>query len=48
MLVGSGEIENDLKEYVKKHDIDDVVIFAGEQKDAYKYYNAFDVFFITS
>lgn len=43
LIVGSGELENELREYAAANGIEDSVIFALDQMDAYKYYSAFDV-----
>ena len=48
MIVGSGELEKDLKEYVKAHGIDNKVLFTGNQTEAYKFYSAFDLFILPS
>ena len=48
MIVGSGELEKDLKDYVKTHSIENKVLFTGNQTEAYKFYNAFDLFILPS
>lgn len=48
LLVGIGELQDDVKAYVDKLEISDKVIFAGIRYDAYKLYSAFDVFVLPS
>lgn len=48
ILVGSGDLENYLKEYVKKNGIEQHVLFLGFKTDPYEYYNLIDVFFLLS
>ncbi|KRL79706.1 glycosyltransferase [Ligilactobacillus equi] len=48
MLVGTGELEESIKELVKKNNLIDKVIFCGLQKDTAAYYSAFDVFLMPS
>lgn len=47
-IVGTGELENELKNKVKELNLNDKVIFAGNQKEAYKFYNIFDCFILPS
>lgn len=44
LLIGTGELENSIKEKVKNMKIDEKVIFLGNKSDAYKFYNAMDCF----
>ena len=48
LLIGSGELENQIRELVKKLNIEDNVIFTGVISNTYDYYNAFDIFVLPS
>lgn len=48
LIVGDGEERSHLEEQVKKYNIEDRVIFAGYQKNAYDYMNTFDTFILPS
>lgn len=48
LLIGEGELENSIKAKVKDMNIEDNVIFLGKRNDAYKYYQAMDVFLLPS
>lgn len=48
VLIGSGELENQIKELVKKLHIEDGVIFTGVISSVNDYYNAFDIFILPS
>ena len=48
MLVGEGYLMQNIKEKVSRLDLDNKVIFTGVRDDAYKYYNAFDLFVLPS
>lgn len=48
LLVGVGELEDTIKEKVNQLGLNDCVIFAGLQMEAYKYYSAFDYFLMPS
>lgn len=48
LLLGDGELLNDIVSYVKEKNIYDMVIFAGNVNDVYKYYSAMDVFVLPS
>lgn len=48
ILVGIGEKKEEIKEKVKKLDLDNFVIFAGFRKDVYKIMQAMDVFLLPS
>ncbi len=48
MLVGDGELLENVKEYVNEKYLMDKVIFTGVCEDVYKYYSAFDVFVLPS
>ncbi|MGI6581375.1 MAG: glycosyltransferase [Erysipelotrichaceae bacterium] len=43
MLIGKGELEDNIKEMVKEKGMDDSVFFLGTQKEVNKYYQAFDL-----
>ena len=48
LLLGSGELEETIKEKVKEYNLNDSVIFAGVRKDLYNIYSAMDVFVFPS
>lgn len=48
VLVGSGELENQVKEQIKKLGIENNVIFAGLRNDVPKILSAFDMFLLPS
>lgn len=48
MLVGSGELQAEVKAYVAKKKLSDKVIFTGVRKDVEKLFCAFDVFILPS
>ena len=48
ILVGSGELENNIKELVKKYKLEDSVIFMGNRADVYELYQCFDCFLFPS
>lgn len=48
MLVGEGHLMQSIKENVSMLNLDDHVIFTGVRDDAYRYYNAFDLFVLPS
>lgn len=48
MLVGEGHLMQSIKEKVSRLKLDKNVIFTGVRDDAYKYYNAFDLFVLPS
>ena len=48
VLVGQGEDENKLKEIVKMYGLEEVVIFAGIQKDIQGWLSSFDLFLFPS
>lgn len=48
MLVGTGELETDIRDLVKKLNLEDDVIFTGVQQEIDKYYSAFDCFVLPS
>lgn len=43
LLVGKGQLEEDVKSQITKLNITNNVILAGETMDVYKYYSAFDI-----
>lgn len=43
LILGSGSIEEELKNYTKKHNVDDIVIFLGFQSNVSSYVNLFDI-----
>ena len=48
LLVGGGELEKEIKEYINKKNITTKVIFLGLRKDVYKIYSAMDCFVFPS
>ena len=48
MLVGEGHLMKSIKEKISRLKLDKNVIFTGVRDDAYKYYNAFDLFVLPS
>lgn len=48
LLLGNGSLFNQIKEYAEIQGLKNNVIFLGEKKDAYKYYNAMDIFIFPS
>lgn len=48
LIIGDGDLENDLKNFVKEKRIEESVAFLGSRKDVAKLYNAMDVFCLTS
>lgn len=48
MLVGTGELQNSIKELINNYKIKESVIFAGQQMRTEDYYSAFDVFLMPS
>lgn len=47
-IVGTGELESELKEKVKKKELEDSIIFKGFQENPYPFIKAADVFLLTS
>lgn len=48
MLVGEGELREEIEEYVDSLGIKNHIIFAGTTSEVYKYYSAFDLFVLPS
>lgn len=48
MLIGEGELEKEVRNKVKKIGLENNVIFLGRRAEAYKYYQAMDVFVLPS
>ena len=48
LLIGNGELENEIKELVHNKNMDDYVIFAGAKTNVSDYLQAMDVFVLTS
>lgn len=48
LLIGQGELENDIRKKVFEKGLQKKVLFAGEQKSVSDYYQAMDVFFLPS
>ncbi|MGF3182947.1 glycosyltransferase [Facklamia sp. P12934] len=44
MIIGDGELECEIKKYIKSKSIDDKVIMTGAVNDVNKYYSALDIF----
>ena len=48
MLIGEGELKEEIEKYVDSLGINDNVIFVGTTSEVYKYYSAFDLFVLPS
>ena len=48
ILIGTGELEADIRSLVKALDIEKAVVFTGIRRDIPEFLNAFDVFFLPS
>lgn len=48
MLVGEGELKNNIVDYVNKCGLNNDVIFVGKRMDAEKFYSCFDIFLMPS
>lgn len=48
VLVGIGELEDQIRDLVKRKDLEDKVMFLGQRTDVAKLYNAYDVFVLPS
>lgn len=48
VLIGSGELENDIKQLVHEKKLESNIIFTGVLSNANEYYNAMDVFILPS
>lgn len=48
LIIGNGELENEIKDNVKKLNIDKNVIFLGSRNDVNELYSAFDLFIMPS
>ena len=48
VIVGEGKLEGELKDRVKKNNLEDKVVFTGNRKDVNELLNAFDVFVFPS
>lgn len=48
MLVGEGELREEIEEYANSLGIKNHIIFAGTTSEVYKYYSAFDLFVLPS
>jgi glycosyltransferase involved in cell wall biosynthesis len=48
IIVGKGELEQELKNFVVQKNVSNLVIFAGNIKNVQDYYNASDVFILSS
>lgn len=48
LIIGSGPLENEVRDMVSKQQLDENVVFCGQVKDVYKYYSAMDVFVMPS
>ena len=47
VLVGAGPLQKELEDYIKEHNIKNVILY-GMSHEAYKFYNAFDAFVLPS
>ena len=48
LIVGSGLLEDEIKEKIKKYNIEDLVILTGQTTDVYKFYQVIDILFLSS
>lgn len=48
LLVGDGELNNEIKSIVKQKGLDELVIFTGIVDNPYEFYSAFDIFVLPS
>ncbi|MDR1244203.1 MAG: glycosyltransferase [Endomicrobium sp.] len=48
MIIGTGEFEKELKNFVLQKNVKDYVIFAGNKNNVYDYYNCADCFVLSS
>ncbi len=48
VLIGQGELENNIKRLVSEKNLEDSVLFLGQRKDVNDMYQAMDVFFLPS
>ena len=48
LIVGTGDMENEIKEYAKESEIGSYIQFLGNRNDADRLYQAFDVFMLPS
>lgn len=48
ILIGEGELRDKLEEQVSKEKLNDSVLFLGQRKDVYRYYQAMDLFIFPS
>lgn len=48
MLIGTGELENDIRNKVNEYNLKDKVMFLGVKNDIYNYYQAMDAFLFPS
>lgn len=48
LLVGSGELENEIKSLIKKLGLDSLFILVGNRKDVYDFYRIMDFLFLSS
>lgn len=46
LFVGTGELKNEMIQYIKKNNLEEVVYFAGLREDVSDFYSAMDVFFL--
>ena len=47
VIVGAGPLDDELKQYIKDHNIKNVIMY-GMSNEAYRFYSAFDVFILPS
>lgn len=48
LLIGHGELQDEMLERIKKYDIEDHVLFLGKREDIHQFYNAMDCFLLPS
>ena len=48
LLVGNGEQEEDVRQFIKSNDMEDLFILTSYQDDVYRFYTIIDIFFLPS
>jgi glycosyltransferase involved in cell wall biosynthesis len=48
VLIGNGELENEIKQRVKENSLNEKIVFVDFQEDIFKYYSLFDLFLLPS
>ncbi len=48
LIIGDGDLRNDMLDRIKKYDLEDKVVFLGRREDIKQFYNAMDCFLLPS